>query len=97
MNFIEFIEAMVRVAQNLEIPHLLYDEDSFVGMELEVEQREVYEQRELHQKVESLILYLVRVHLPRNEFRKYCAILKAYKEEEDIWANDIESGNLRAV
>ena len=97
MNFIEWLEAIVRVAQNLEIPHLVDDEDSAIGMELEVEQREEFEARPLHVKVESLCLYLVKVHTQRNDFRKYCAIIKAYREEEDIWANDIETGNLRAA
>ena len=37
MSFIEFIEAIVRVAEKLEIPNLMTDEGSYIGMELEPE------------------------------------------------------------
>ena len=38
MVFIEFLEAIVRVAENLAIPNIVFDEGTFIGMELEPEQ-----------------------------------------------------------
>ena len=95
MTFLEFIEAIVRVAENLEIPNILFDEDTFIGMELDEAQKDTYSKRELHEKLEAFILYLVKVHLKASEYRKHCMMVKDYKEEEDIWANDIEVGNMR--
>ena len=34
MTFVEFIEAIVRVAEKLEIPNLIEDEEVFIGMEM---------------------------------------------------------------
>ena len=97
MQFIEFIEAVVRVAENLEIPHLVDDPDTQAGMEIEPEKAAEYAQRELHVKVESLILYLAKAHLKGAEGRKYVAAIREYREEEDIWANDIETGPMRVA
>ena len=95
MTFIEFLEALVRVAENLAIPNLIFDEGAFLGMELEPEQKEEYGKRPLHEKLEAFILYLVKVHLKPTEYRKHRTMLTDYKEEEDIWANDIEVGPMR--
>ena len=44
----------------------------------------------------SLILYLVKTHLSGKEYKKHCAILGEYKEEaEEVFANDIELGNMK--
>ena len=42
MNFIEFLEAFVRVAEKLEIPNLEDDPETYIGMELSSEQKSTY-------------------------------------------------------
>ena len=96
MTFVEFIEAIVRVAEKLEIPNLIEDEEVFIGMEMTDEQRDEWGSRELPEKVTSLILYLVKTHLTSKEYKKHCAMLGDYKEEaEEIYANDIELGSMK--
>ena len=94
MTFVEFLEALVRVAERLEIPNLMRDEGSFIGKELSPEEAEEYAERPLHQKVESLILFLAKQNLKAAEYQRHCLTLKEYQAEKDIWANDIDTGPL---
>ena len=71
------------------------DEDSFVGQVLTSDQIFLYGERELDEKVTSFILYLVKTHLSKAAYNKHVATLKDYYEEEDIWANDIDVGQLK--
>ena len=95
MTFIEFLEAFVRVAERLEIPNLEDDPETFIGMELTSEQKETFGRRPLHQKVDSLILYMAKAYMKRADYLVHCRTRKEYREEEDIWANDIDTGPLR--
>ena len=66
MTFVEFLEALVRVAERLEIPSLVDDEGVTVNDDIDQETRDIYAKRDLPKKVESLILFLIKVHRPRD-------------------------------
>ena len=48
MTFVEFLEAIVRVAERLEIPNLMTDEGCNVGTDINPEKAVEYSQRPLH-------------------------------------------------
>ena len=73
MTFIEFIEAVVRVAQNLEIQHLIDDEEMIRenAMEITRDMKNAFAQRPLHMKLESLILIMAKRHLGLNGYNRH--------------------------
>ena len=93
MTFVEFIEALVRVAERLEIPNLIDDEMATTLDEVEEGQREVYAKRDLSKKVESLMFFLIKTYLPK-EYKKHVASVQECKDKM-VWANDIETGPMR--
>ena len=95
MTFIEFIEAVVRVAEKVEIPNLMTDQGSLVGMEIDEKQKEVYAKRPLASKVESFVLYLAKVNLKPPDYGRLCQRIRDFREDDRIRANDIEIGNMR--
>jgi hypothetical protein len=64
MTFVEFLEAVVRVAQKLEVPNLINDGFEPAEDEIEEEKRNEYANRPLEVKLESLILLLIRHQMP---------------------------------
>ena len=58
MSFIEFLEAIVRVADKIDIPHCVIDEFKWGVDEIIPDMRETYAKRETVCKLESLILFL---------------------------------------
>ena len=73
MTFIEFIEAIVRVAQNLEIQHLIDDEEMVRenGFDITKDMKAEFALRPLHTKLESLILIMAKRHLGSNGYNKH--------------------------
>ena len=90
MTFVEFIEALVRVAERLEIPNLIDDE---ITDEIEEAQRMVFAKRDLPKKVESLMLFLIKAYKPK-EYKKHVQMVQECKEKM-VWANDIETGPMK--
>ena len=90
MTFVEFIEALVRVAERLEIPNLIDDE---ITEEIEESQRIIFAKRDLPKKVESLMLFLIKTYKPK-EYKKHIQMVQECKEKM-VWANDIETGPMK--
>jgi hypothetical protein len=59
MNFTEFVEAISRVAEQLEIPHPLEVEEMALE-EVTQEERERWGARPLHEKIEILLLMMAK-------------------------------------
>ena len=64
MFFVEFLEAIVRVAEKAEIPHCRLDEFTWGSDEIDPEMRETYSKRDLVTKLEAAIMFLIRGSLP---------------------------------
>ena len=96
MTFCEFMEAIVRVAENVAIPHLIDDYytlgDILDGTVTE-DDRAIYAKRSLPEKVEALIYLICAVHLPKN-LKAHQATIEKYKKA-NVYANDIDTGNIR--
>ena len=93
MTFVEFLEALVRVAERLEIPNLVDDEGTNIVDDYEQEIRDTYAKRDLPKKVESLILFLIKKYRPR-DYNKHVKTMNNLKEDM-VWANDIETGPMK--
>ena len=92
MTFVEFIEAIVRVADKAEIPHIINDEFTWGDDEIDPEMRESYASRNIIQKLEALIMFLCKGNLPPYHFTK---LLKSWEElrEAGVYANDLDTGS----
>ena len=69
MSFCEFMEGIVRVAENIAIPHLVEDQYTLTDIldgSIAEEDKSVFAKRSLPQKLESLIYLMCAVHLPKN-------------------------------
>ena len=93
MTFTEFLEALVRVAERLEIPNLVDDEGTSPNDDIEQETRDIYARRDLPKKVESLLLFLIKVNRPR-DYNKHVKQMAGLKEDM-VWANDIDTGPMK--
>ena len=93
MTFVEFIEALVRVAERLEIPNLIDDEMATTQEEIEEGQREVYAKRDLPKKLESLMFFLIKTYKPK-DYKKHVQNVQECKDKM-VWANDIETGSMK--
>jgi len=96
MTFTEFVEAIGRVAECLEVPHPLDDDD--VDEEVEAiteEQRETYRNKPLTYKIETLLLYLAKDVCPGGKsFSKHQTTMSKYKKAK-LHPNNIDTGNLK--
>ena len=93
MVFVEFIEAIVRVADKTEIPHCVLDEFTWGVDEIASEMRETYGKRDIVTKLEALIMFLIRGNLPYSFYTKYLACLEEFKGA-GLFANDLDIGTL---
>ena len=96
MTFCEFMEAIVRVAENVAIPHLIddyYTIGDILDGTLTEDDRAIYAKRSLPEKVEALIYLICAVHLPKN-LKAHQATIEKYKKA-NVYANDIDTGNIR--
>ena len=93
MTFVEFLDAVVRVAEKVEIPHCVSDEFEWGEMEIEPEARDRYAKRDLITKLESLIMFMIKGSLPATSYAKYLKTLAEYADA-GLWANDLDVGNV---
>ena len=93
MIFVEFLEAVVRVADKTEIPHCILDEFVWGVDEIEPEMRVTYANRDIVTKLESLIMFMIRGNLTLSAYNKYVKSLEEYKGM-GLFANDLDTGNL---
>ena len=70
MIFVEFVEAIVRVAEKCEIPHCVLDEFTWGDDEIDPEMRETYASRDLITKLEAFLLFMCNGCLPKIHFTK---------------------------
>ena len=91
MVFIEFLEAVVRVADKTEIPHCVIDDFTWGVDEIAPEMRETYAKRDTITKLEAFIMFLIRGNLSYAAFTKYLGTLEEYKGA-GLFANDLETG-----
>ena len=59
MLFIEFLEAVVRVADKAEIPHCVHDEFTWGVDEIAPDLRIYYAQRDISTKLEAFMMFLI--------------------------------------
>lgn len=71
MLFVEFLEALVRVAENTEIPHCVTDEFNWGVDEIDPLLRETYAKRDLVTKLESCIMFVIAGNLSAGAFKKH--------------------------
>ena len=93
MVFVEFLEAVVRVADKTEIPHCICDEFNWGVDEIAPEMREVYGRRDLVTKLEAFLMFLIRGNLPMAAYTKYVKTLEEFKGA-GLYANDLDTGPL---
>ena len=93
MNFVEFLDALVRVAENMQLPHII-DDAKLLETEIEPETKKSWGTRILPYKLECLNLILCKANLPPKMFEKYLKELQEYKDE-GLYANDIDAGLLK--
>ena len=93
MAFVEFLEAVVRVACKIEIPHCVIDEFTWGLDEISQDMRETYAKRETVFKLESLILFLVKSNLNNQAYNKYVNIIEENRNS-NLCSNDIVAGSL---
>ena len=96
MIFVEFVEAIVRVAEKCEIPHCVLDEFTWGDDEIDPEMRETYASRDLITKLEAFLLFMVKGNLPNSHYAK---MIKSWEDLQDagIYANDLETGNFNVL
>ena len=76
MHLVEFIEAIGRVADRLNLPHFIFDrQKDFDDPSLKKKERP------LSLKIESFIIFLVRNTLEAQEFNNYLKNLRKVIEE----------------
>ena len=63
MIFVEFVEALIRVADKLEIPHVLDDGLDPRLDEISAANKTRFGSRSLPEKVEAFVLLLMKTHL----------------------------------
>ena len=78
MVFVEFLDAVVRVADKAEIPHCVLDEFTWGADEIEAEMRETYGSRDLVTKLEALIMFLIRGNLPITVYMKHLKTMESF-------------------
>jgi len=93
MTFNEFVEAIGRVAAQLEVPHPLEDDVSD-DVELTAEQRDMYNKKPLQEKIEILLINVARNVLSKGQFKQHLEILKQFKKAK-VHPNHIETASLR--
>ena len=93
MIFVEFLEAVVRVANKAEIPHCIIDEFTWGVDEVAPEMRESYASRDIVIKLEAFILFLIAGNLSLSAYTKYVNNLEEYRSL-GLYANDLDIGNL---
>jgi len=93
MVFVEFLEAVVRVADKTEIPHCIIDEFTWGVDEIMPDMREMYATRDTVTKLEAFIMFLIRGTLPYLSYTKYLASMEEYKGS-GLYANDLDTGVL---
>lgn len=91
MVFVEFLEAVVRVAEKTDIPHCVIDEFTWGVDDIAPEMRDSYSKQDLVHKLEALIMFLIRGNLPYSFYTKYLGCLKENKGA-GLYANDLEPG-----
>ena len=92
MNFVEFLDAIVRVAENMQLPHIIDDADI---LETEIlPDGKSWGSRALPYKLESLILILCKTNLGAKTFEKYIKEWQEYKDS-GLYANNIDAGQLK--
>lgn len=96
MSFCEFMEGIVRVSENVAIPHLVEDyytrEDITEGVVSE-DDKAVYAKRPLPDKVEALIYLICACHFP-SKLKSHQGALEKYKKA-NVFANDIDTGIIK--
>ena len=75
MVFVEFLEAIVRVADKTEIPHCILDEFNWGVDEIMPEMRDTYAKRYTYTKLEAMIMFLIRGNLGYSTYTKYLITL----------------------
>ena len=80
MSFVEFLEALVRVAENLQIPHLIdvsnalclfFKDAELLQTEIQPEVRKSWGSRLLEYKIESLCIMLCQRNLGPKGYERY--------------------------
>lgn len=94
MTFLEFLEAVGRVAEQMAIPHPEEDAQPIDDDDITDEQRDVYRAKPLHTKIEILIYQIAKNCLTGAQFRQHQNIVKQYKKAK-IHPNNIDVGNLK--
>lgn len=92
MVFVEFLEAIVRVAENCEIPHCITDEFTWGVDEIDPQMRETYAQRDLVTKLESCIMFVIAGNLSHAAFKRHLKV-QAEFIGAGLWANDLDIGS----
>ena len=92
MNFVEFTEALSRVADKLSIPNPRIDEVDPEEPPDPVVIRQ-WGRRPLSEKIEAFLLTCAQNCLGKKAFDDALTTLEAFLELENIYANDIEITN----
>ena len=98
MSFCEFVEAIVRVAEKLEISNLtvdlMYDLSDIRENSLLPEDRAVYAARSLPEKIEAMLVLIAAVHVGPKGIKAHEKAVEKYKVA-GVYANDIETGIIK--
>lgn len=96
MTFAEFAEAIVRVADQTNIPNLVEDSytiDQIMDGSILESDRAIYQKRNLQMKIESVI-YLLCIQQCPKLYAAHKNTVEKYKKI-GVYANDIDTGNIK--
>jgi hypothetical protein len=94
MTFTEFIEAVGRVAEQLEIPHPIDDIEDIEGEAgITPEMRTKYGARPLHEKIEAMLYAFAKNICGPPAFKRHEGTVMQYKKAK-LHANHIDTGTL---
>lgn len=95
MTFVEFLECIVRVAEKLEIPHILKDEVPLpFTAEITSEDRERYSKKPLLEKLEAFIIVLMKCYLTPKQVKEAFDTWSQY-DKAKVQANDISVTHIK--
>lgn len=94
MTFVEFVEAIGRIAQQLEIPHPIDDEKFNFPDDITPEDRAKWHKKPLHAKIEALLLMIAMNVLGDGAYDKHVDVMQKYKKNV-THANMIATGSLK--
>lgn len=96
MTFAEFMEAIVRVADQTMIPNLQDDSYTFGDVldgTVTEQDKQIYNKRPLPQKIEALLYLLCQFHFPKL-YKTHVSTVEKFKKL-GVHANDIDTGNIK--